>query len=250
VPATARAERHTGGVSPDAVAGHTAAEHRPPVAAPRATIRAERRRPRIATGRPAPVPARPAAAPPARPLTAPSRPRPDAPRPDGRPARRARTPHHRAWASRRLDGSRRVDSPPQSTFVTAHVVIRATALATGAGLSRAARTGVGPRRPPQRHPPALARRRTAPSRDREMATAVNSAGATAPVSLPVPGLPPPVGAEGFATTPGGGAAGGTAAALLALLGALLVAALLPGLLRLDLLPWRSAVVSHQLERPG
>jgi hypothetical protein len=129
-------------------------------------------------------------------------------------------------------------------------VIRAAALATGAGLSRAAKTGVGPRRPPQRHPPALARRRTAPSRDREMATALNSAGATAPVSLPAAGLPPPGGAEGFATTPGGGAAAGTAAALLALLGALLVAALLPGLLRLDLSPWRSAVVSHQLERPG
>jgi hypothetical protein len=249
LPATARAESHTGGVAPDLAAGHTPAAHRPAVAAHRGTIMAVRLRPRVARERPAPAPPRPAAAPPARPLTAAARHHPDALPSNAGRALRARTPHHRAWASRRRGGSRPGD-PPRRSFVIRPVVVRATMLATGAGPSRAARTDFGPRQPPRRDSPAVARGRIAPSRDREPTAAVNSAQATAPVSLPAPSWPPSDGAEGFANSPGSGAAGDTAAALLVLLGALFVGALLPGLLGLDVLSWRSAVVARQLERPG
>src|SRR6185312_15108621 len=98
-----------------------------------------------------------------------------------------------------------VDRTPQRPFVLRHVVIRATTFATGADSIRATRTGFDPRRPPRRrHSPASAPRRIASSRDREWPAAVNSARATAPVSLPAPGLSPPGGAEGFATSLGGG----------------------------------------------
>jgi hypothetical protein len=73
--------------------------------------------------------------------------------------------------------------------------------------------------------------------------------ADAPLTPPVSASLPPGGAVSPAGG-GGGAAGAAAAALLALAAVALLRALLPGLLAVDLLPWRSALLAFRLERPG
>jgi len=80
----------------------------------------------------------------------------------------------------------------------------------------------------------------------------------APVSMaePTPQALPPVSASlpasGAESAGGGGAAspGGTAATLLTLAALALLLTFLPGLLALDVLPWRSAALASPLERPG
>jgi hypothetical protein len=81
----------------------------------------------------------------------------------------------------------------------------------------------------------------------------------APVSMaePTPQALPPVSASlpasGAESAAGGGGAaspGATAAALLTLAALALLLTFLPGLLALDVLPWRSAALASPLERPG
>ena len=69
-------------------------------------------------------------------------------------------------------------------------------------------------------------------------------GGATPVSTSLP----PAGAGAGGT--GGGVGGAPAAALLALAGLWLLSALLPGLLGLEIFPWRSALCALRLERPG
>jgi len=85
---------------------------------------------------------------------------------------------------------------------------------------------------------------------RVAAAASTAAAATAvePVSPSVPASLPPAGAG--VAGPGAGPAGAAAVALLVLAGIGLLRSILPGLMSLDLLPWRSAVLALQLERPG
>ncbi len=77
-----------------------------------------------------------------------------------------------------------------------------------------------------------------------------AAAAIAPVSPSVPASLPPGGTGGAGAGAGAGPAGASALALLVLGGVALLRSILPGLMTLDLLPWRSAVVGLQLERPG
>jgi hypothetical protein len=73
---------------------------------------------------------------------------------------------------------------------------------------------------------------------------------------PTPQALPPVSASlpasGAESAGGGGAAspGGTAATLLTPAALALLLTFLPGLLALDVLPWRSAALASPLERPG
>jgi DNA polymerase III subunit gamma/tau len=82
------------------------------------------------------------------------------------------------------------------------------------------------------------------------AASTTAASAIAPVSPPVPASLPPGGTGGAGAGAGAGPAGAAALALLVLAGIALLRSILPGLMTLDLLPWRSAVVGMQLERPG
>jgi len=66
----------------------------------------------------------------------------------------------------------------------------------------------------------------------------------------VVGSLPPSGAGGIATGTGGAAPGATAATLLALAAVALIGALMPGLLAIGVVSWRSAVLELRLERPG
>lgn len=90
----------------------------------------------------------------------------------------------------------------------------------------------------------------APSRKREDAAGASTVTMAATVSPPESGSLPPGGSEGFAAGAGGASPGASASAVLALAGMALLAALLPGLLSVDVSPWRSAVPTLELERPG
>jgi hypothetical protein len=84
------------------------------------------------------------------------------------------------------------------------------------------------------------------------AAAGTAAAATAvePVSPSAPASLPPGGTGGVGAGAGAGPAGAAAVALLVLAGVTLLRSLLPGLMTLDLLPWRSAVPALPPERPG
>jgi hypothetical protein len=79
--------------------------------------------------------------------------------------------------------------------------------------------------------------------------APNIAAAT-PIGSPVPDSLPSTGTEGPGAGAGTGAGGAAAIALLALAAIALLRAFLPGLVTLDLPPWRSAILALPLERPG
>lgn len=93
------------------------------------------------------------------------------------------------------------------------------------------------------------RRIIGPRLERKRAVIASAVAVMATISPPASSSLPPGGAEGFATGAGGASAGATASAVLALASVALLAALLPGLLALDVLPWRSAVLILRLERP-
>ena len=94
------------------------------------------------------------------------------------------------------------------------------------------------------------RRIAAPHRGHQPSTTASAAGAIAPVSPSVPASLPPGGAGSAGAGAGSGPAGAAAVALLALAAVALLRTLLPGLMTLDLLPWRSAVLASPPDRPG
>lgn len=95
----------------------------------------------------------------------------------------------------------------------------------------------------RRRPPVIHR---APMRD----LGLMEASATAWPTVPTTASLPPGGAGGPSAGGSGGAAGGIAAAVLALAALALFRGFLPGLLALDVVPWRSALLAFRLERPG
>lgn len=169
---------------------------------------------------------------------------------------------------------RRISTPGQAAGQrTAHSTTRRHTLRPGragppravrhpvAGVSAAARAPVwspapGFSLPPRRDVrPAGALRRNAPSESagrprRGARPRVDAASTAPPMQLPASPALPPAGAEGATAGGAGGAAGTAAAALLTLAGLCFMRALLPGLLALELGPWRSALLVCQLERPG
>ena len=97
--------------------------------------------------------------------------------------------------------------------------------------------------PERRRPIAVHR---APARE----LGIPEASATAWPTVPTTASLPPGGAGGPSAGGSGGAAGGIAAAVLALVALTLLRGFLPGLLALDVVPWRSALLAFRLERPG
>jgi hypothetical protein len=245
VPAAAKAARHTGGASPD-VASTSRSPHK------------------AAFARWASASVQPDAAPGGAPVAGPAPRHPyAAPAPAARIVRASSplvgtgTAHHRAQhrAVARRAGRHRPGLAAVRHVIVRHVVVRAPVYLAGAPTATLGTDREGAARIPSRHrfrahAPAAARRIVAPRRDRALAAAVMAAQARAPVSPPVPGSLPPSGAEGVAAGAGGASPGASAAAVLALAGLALLGALSPGLLALDVLPWRSAILALQLERPG
>jgi hypothetical protein len=252
-PAHARASSRTGGASPA-----VAASAHPAVEAP---VRAGSRGADPAAAAVAATPAGTAAtvpAPPARPAASPAAPAPEAYVPAA-VAAAAPAPHPDAWTGRHRtvaetvghpgfappSGQRAVSGPSQPT-ASFRSFDPTSALAPGRAFGREIR-----RQPPVRARPAgIPRDLVRPRRDPEPAHVVISPTATTPISSPVPTSLPPGGADGSVAGAGGAAAGTAAAAVIALAGMILLGALLPGLLALDALPWRSAVCALRLERPG
>jgi hypothetical protein len=236
VPAAARAARHTGGASPD-VASASRGPHKAAFARwPSASVQPDAAPGGAPVAGPAPV---------ARIVRASS------------PLVGTGAAHHRARhrAVARRAGRHRPGLAAVRHVIVRHVVVRAPVYLAGAPTATLGTDREGAARIPSRHrfrahAPAAARRIVAPRRDRALAAAVMAAQARAPVSPPVPGSLPPSGAEGVAAGAGGAAPGASAAAVLALAGLALLGALSPGLLALDVLPWRSAILALQLERPG
>jgi len=119
-----------------------------------------------------------------------------------------------------------------------------------AGAYAASVTRAGPSSPVhaagvrERRQPAVLHR--APVRDTGMAEATATAWPTVPTTASLP----PGGAGGPSAGGSGGAAGGIAAAVLALAALAVLRGFLPGLLALDVVPWRSALLAFRLERPG
>jgi hypothetical protein len=70
------------------------------------------------------------------------------------------------------------------------------------------------------------------------------------LNLPAPTSLPPAGGEGATGGGASGAVGTGTAALLVLIALYGMRALQPGLLALELGPWRSALLVLRLERPG
>ncbi|HYB28383.1 MAG TPA: hypothetical protein VEF89_17345 [Solirubrobacteraceae bacterium] len=103
----------------------------------------------------------------------------------------------------------------------------------------------GPHRPAPRPGAARLRRTSGPIAGASAATAALPLSPPTSASLPPGGAGVPAGGGG-----GGASPGGIAATLLALAALALLLAFLPGLLALELLPWRSAVLASPLERPG
>jgi hypothetical protein len=244
VPAAAKAARHTGGASPD-VASTSRGPHK------------------AAFARWASASVQPDAAPGGAPVAGPAPRHPHAaPAPAARIVR-ASSPlvgtgaaHHRARhrAVALRAGRHRPGLAAVRHVIVRHVVVRPPVYLSGAptatlGTDRAA-APIPSHHRFRAHARAAARRIVALRPDRAPAAAVMAAQARAPVSPPVPGSLPPSGAEGVAAGAGGAAPGASAAAVLALAGLALLGALSPGLLALDVLPWRSAILALQLERPG
>lgn len=157
--------------------------------------------------------------------------RPESVKPSGRPPARPPTGAVAHQASRRV----------------------ATPLAwqpIAAGASAASVERAGPSQPvraariPERRPPLVVHH--APVRD----IGITEASATAWPTVPTTASLPPGGAGGPSAGGSGGAAGGIAAAVLALAALVLLRGFLPGLLALDVVPWRSALLAFRLERPG
>ncbi len=121
-------------------------------------------------------------------------------------------------------------------------------IAAGASVASAKRAGPSPpvraARSAERRRPLVTRR--APVRD----IGITEASATALPTVPTTASLPPGGAGGPSAGGSGGAAGGIAAAILVLAALALVRGFLPGLLALDVVPWRSALLAFRLERPG
>jgi hypothetical protein len=84
----------------------------------------------------------------------------------------------------------------------------------------------------------------------ERARARDRAGPVPALELAAPRIADGPAGGGASTSSGGAGAGASAAAVLALAGVCLLGALLPGRLRLDPFPWRSALLASRLERPG
>lgn len=82
------------------------------------------------------------------------------------------------------------------------------------------------------------------------ASTAPAATAVEPISPSTPAALPPGGTGGAGAGAGAGPAGAAAVALLVLAGVALLRSILPGLMTLDLLPWRSAVPALPPERPG
>ena len=133
-------------------------------------------------------------------------------------------------------------SPPVTPAMAGHVI------AASASVASAPRAGSFPpvhtaRSPDRRRPTVLHR---PPVRD----IGITEASATAWPTVPTTAFLPPGGAGGPSAGGSGGAAGGIAAAVLALAALALLRGFLPGLLALDVVPWRSALLAFRLERPG
>jgi hypothetical protein len=252
-PAHARASSRTGGAS----LGVAAAAH-PVVEAP---VRTGSGGAEPATAAVAATPAGTAATvqrAPARPAASPAAPAPEA-YVAAAPADAGPAPHPDAWTGRHGTVAESVRHPgfasPTGQPVVARparstVRFRAFEPTSGAAPGRAFAREIR-RQPPVRARPAETRRDLVrPRRDPDPAHVVFPPKATTPVSSPVQTSLPPGGVDGSVTGAGGAAAGTTAAAVVALAGMILLGALLPGLLALDALPWRSAVCALRLERPG
>ncbi len=163
-----------------------------------------------------------------------------------------RAARHRASIAGRSPRARRVGVNRLATalIIRGYEPLLTSSPAAGLGRVPSSAAGPHPRHRAGSGVTAGRRRAIGPSRARKSVAVASAVAMTPAISPPAPGVLPPGGAEGFASGAGGASAGATASAVLALAGVALLAALLPGLLALDVLPWRSGVFTLRLERPG
>lgn len=274
VPARAEASRRSGGAPPHAamaqVRHHATAPRRPHATAH------SRRHARAHLRRHTTAPLRPHATAALRPHVAALVPDTPPPVSGGAAATRIRGAQHRASPATRHRGARAVRHRASRAARHRGSPAGPESLARPVGLDRprpalivrryeppltfspAAGSGGAPRSAAHSHPwhrvdtHVTAGRRPiiGPRREREAVALASFVVAMATIISPESSSLPPGGAEGFATGAGGASPGAVASAVLALAGVALLTALLPGLLPLDVLPWRSAVLTLGLERPG